>query len=922
MVLFAKSAARNPGTSAPTLAKLARTTDLAVLELVAQNPSTPPDALRHLAHSQPPSVRCAVASNPSTPADVLDTILATSGVTESETVAVAGNEATSATTLTRLSKSKTQTVTLAVAGNRATPLSVRADLFDSPALRDVLIRTPYLDGTSSVRIASAEAYHGSANVQRLLTHDPDPKVRRAIASARNAPAEVLDILVEDPVAIVSELALARRSTDATVLSRLKDTDDIAVLSHLFRNSDTPPDVRLAVARRILLATDDETANAIAQDERMPADVLEQLARRSSAHIRASIGRNPSTPVTVVHTLTSDPDDGVRGAAAASTHLSLTMLVRLAADANAAVRVAIAGNPSTPREILMRLAADKDGAVQVKVAQHHAADPAALQRIVESHSEGRADHAFALRTGGYSDPLLEVARNPRTPPQALRDLENRRKEEVRAHGGTWGTVQARQKQEELEDSWFLVQIEVARNPSTPADLLLELTRELLDEQKKEKSRTVKGRTKERERLLDAIVANPPTPASVLSLLKDGSWVASRTTWRDYREDGHSFTEEIVDLGATQAAMKNAARKVERRLSQIAWGENMSSADRLKFAKSEGTDPPILSELASDGDAHVRKSVVTNRFTPPDAFLRLASDTSVDVRLAAAKASHVDRAFADAFEILAQDDAAEVRAALITNDKVFWDILSSETRDRVAFDPEPAVRDALVRSFAATQKWEARLSEAALAQLLDHGDASIWRTLAAHRNTPKPILVRLIGMGDAETLCLIADRYKADPDLLVQLAKSSDPEVLSRVAAQASGRKVARTLARNPRVPADDLAMLAASESDSDTLLSLATNPSLPESALLDFALGSSSRRVRLAALSGRLKVLEVIAENPSAPRDVIEHLASRNEASIRERLLVNESTPPEVLVRLIDTGTAATGPSVPYALPDAWDTDAG
>ena len=115
--------ARNPGTPAESLERLATSPDHSVLAAVARNPKLSPGTLARLSESSVTAVRCGVASNPSTGGEVLD----------------------------RLSRDPERMIRLDVARNRSTPHEVRQRLqSDSDEyVRDAAIRAIRAEATDT-----------------------------------------------------------------------------------------------------------------------------------------------------------------------------------------------------------------------------------------------------------------------------------------------------------------------------------------------------------------------------------------------------------------------------------------------------------------------------------------------------------------------------------------------------------------------------------------------------------------------------------------------------------------------------------------------------------------------------------------------------------------------------------------------------
>ena len=924
MVLFARSAARNPRTDPAALARLARSGNADVVESVGQNPSTPPAALsalamsasertlvavaanpstpaaalQDLAHHRSEAVKEAVASNPATPDSALEDLIKARGASGRILVAVAGNSGASATTLLRVSTAKSAeqaAIRKALAGNKATPTVTRALLFGMEGFQEIVRRTPPAEPVETrIKLAEQPPYNQVAPVLALLAHDQDEDVRRAVAISRQAGADVLDLLARDSASRVADVARARRTPDPSELATLSLSDDGKVLAAVAMNPNTPADVKPEMARRLAPAANAETSRLLAQDEATPADVLQGLATHPSAWVRRTVASNKATPPEVMSILTSAAEAEIRAVVASDPRLPLENLVTLATDLESKVRAAVAGNPSTPPAILIRLAADSDVEVVMGVVRNEGATSDVLQQVVARHGEKRLEQDGVERIILGGDLLAEVAKNPNTPPAAL---------------------------ETLADSRNTVRAAVAGNPSTPPGVLDELARTVHEHVWHKGSPDMQRVTAEGERvrILDAIVRNPASTLGTLRFLSRGDWAARCTTKRSEREDGHTTTWTIWDPKATEAAQKDKANWVLGEISKRQWRSSADIKDRLAFASDGHTSSDILDELAQDTDETVRRAVAANPSTRQGAFLRLAGDPVHDVRLAAASASHppaasnqfhlLDAYYQDAFELLATDEDADVRAAVVENSQVFWRVVSAQTRERLVFDTAPEVQASLARSYLARDKiglFRDPLSVQAYTRLVDLGDPDVWRAIAHDFRTPPEILERLLDLGDAESTAAVVGRLDSGSESLVRLAGSAVPSVVAAVLARRdlmNTTSVTKVLAESAVTSPTELERLARYAKDEETVASAVRNPNFPEVSLVQFASGSDERFLRAAAASGKLDAAKVLAANPLAPADVLAELARYGDSQVRGALLVNAATPPEVLVRLVQAGEA-------------------
>lgn len=921
MVWFGKSAARNPQTSPSALSRLAHSSNPDVVETVARNPSTPPSILSELAASTSERTLVAVAANPSTPAqtlhgltdhrslavkqalagnsatpsDALDDLAKARGVSSQTWVAVAANSGADPKTLKWLADVRSpekMEILKALAGNRASSTWTRASLLRVDSLRELVFQTEPSEPVD-VRIGLTElSYLQEKAVLTVLAHDKDDRVRRAVAISRHVDETLLEFLAGDEVDGVSSVARARLVTDSSELARLASTDDRMVLAALALNANTPDEVKPQIARRLVPEAGEGTLRVLAQDQATPEDVLLQLAAHPSASIRGAVSANKAVTAEILRLLASDADAGIRARAGGYAQLPLESLVMLATATETAVRAAVAGNPSTPPEILRRLASDAEVTVVMGVAKNPSATSGVLQTIVDHHGEKRHELDSVARIVLGGDLLAEVAANPQTPPAAL---------------------------QVLADSRNAVRAAVAGNPSTPSSVLDELARTIHEHVWLKGSPDMKrlDAEHERDRILSAIVRNPSSSLGTLQFLSSGDWAARKTTTRSEREDGHTTTWTIWDPKATEAAQKDKSSWVLGEISKRQWGVGMDLRSRLEFASNDHTTPDILDELAQDSDDAVREAVAANPSTHRGAFLALARDSAHGVRLAAAGASHppaasdrfylLERHYQEAFELLATDDQADVRAAVVENSQVFWQVISQEARERLVFDPEPEVQGSLAKSYLARDKvglLRETLSASAYDQLIELGDVEVWRAIAYDFHAPPQVLERLVDLGDEEATAAALRRIDAESEALARLANSTIPTVVEAILLRRdlmNAPALTTVLAANVVTPPNELERLARQSKDDQTLTAAIRNPTFPEATLLQFASGSDERFLRAIQGCGKSVPIRKLAENPLAPADVLASLVSVDDPEVREALLVNKSTPADVLLRLIQHG---------------------
>lgn len=951
--------ARNISAPPSALAALAGDRVPGIVAAVAGNPSTPEASLERLASSRDEEVRVAAFGNPSTPGTVLGSILNRRGATLAEKVAAAGNPATPVGTLSHLTwhdapqeiklavarnarasaetlaglfswhdreKTRLRAIARALAENPATPTSTRAYLYEQEDLRAIVVATtpvePIAKRISQVRNSG---YVSSATFE-LLAKDRDQAVRRAVAIAPGAKEAVLEQLANDPAEGVAGVARARLAKDSGEIRRLARESDPLRLEAIARNPRTPPELMPELVLAIIDTAGEDLLRNHAKEASTSSDALRRLAKHSSASVRFAVASRSAAPLDVLQTLALDSAPNIRAAAASIQGMPLPSLVNLVADADSTVRKAVAGNASVPPELLMRLAVDDVADVVAAVAANASATGPVLTKIVNDQLARRAGRparpAYSTERDTFPlEALISAGANSNTPDEALSVL-------VSSVAGIFAQSSSPRDERRLAEE-ARVWAAVARNDKASPDVLEAVARSAHRElwMKGDPDRVPCDLEAARERILSDIVDNRGSGAGTLEFLSDGEWVSRRTTTRSERDDGRTITWTIWDDSATAAAKADMARKVRREISRRSWLREDSHADRIGFATNPDASPEILDELANDPAGAVRRAVAANRSTPAAAFARLAADTEISVRVAAANASHPDAAireherygyarepreveYRDGFESLAHDVDPVVRAAVASNADAFWVALTEPTRSQMVFDVEAPVRSAILTSIAARGHafGGIEISASAIEHLIKTGTSETWRMLAGrYGEFPLEILESLVNTGDAKTAVLVAANYHTKGELLVRLARSTDKDVVEAVAARPRfgeqrdlNDAVGNALVRNPHAPELFLRQVVYGGTKDEDMIKLAiSHPNFPEAMLIGLAKGTDQRWIMAAAASRNPRALGAVAANDQASVEALAYVATYGGQEAREALLVNKSTPPELLLRLIE-----------------------
>lgn len=897
--MFDARAAKNPQTPPGRLARLARSASPELRALVALNPSTPAEALRalstdsstevlvglarnpsctpllleELSRSKHEAVRVSVAENQATPLRALTEISASRKASASELLALAGNASASASVLSSLcrwgrslthadwqlrvavashpnasemtlrslfdrdEKSPSQAdVNAALAGNSATPLETRGQLFSMARYRRAVLDS---EPSTKASTRSTAARTATGDVAHFLAHHPDPQVRRALALSRGVSRDDLGLLEHDAAPEVAAVAHARTATDIFDLERLSTSSDPLVLEALLRNPNLSPALEAVVSAAIVGNAEGDSLFLVAGKASTPSGVLHALVRDTqrlgkwdASRIKGAVASHPAATPETLAVLGTDKDPAVRKAAAEAAGVPIERLVQLAADTEQQVREGAAKNRATPAELLRRLASDDALPVVEAVAANPQATAEVLEHLVNHELNRRASGQQRLTSAELFDAgaLVGAAAHPNTPPGSLATLAESVEAALKANRSPWTSHIEREA---------AIWKAIAANPSATPGLLHKLAGDVIRVVwTKDASDSARSLDQMREAILRRILDNPSVSMGTLEFLSNGDWVARQTATESERDDGHTFYWTVWDGRATAAAADEMASRVRTRIAERQWEELADSAEPVTFASNPDTPEAILDELSTHTDVAVRTAVAVNPGTSPEVFLRLARDVAVEVRSAAAAATHPDpptwtyarfereRGYRRGFDLLSGDEDPRVRAAVASNSAAFWGALSDSARSELFFDSDGGVRAALVNTIAGWERsyrdWG--VSTRALCHLINTGDREAWSALAAHHSAlPREVLNQLAATGDPMTMAGLAGDRRLSHNTLLQLARSSHAEVIELVCLQVRDRK--------------------SREERQELALALLSNPHTPESFLREVSTGTHFRQRR-------------------------------------------------------------------------------
>ena len=285
-----------------------------------------------------------------------------------------------------------------------------------------------------------------------------------------------------------------------------------------------------------------------------------------------------------------------------------------------MKLTVVREPNVSSEVLAALSNDASEHVRVAVARNERTPPDALRKLT--------DDKIAARI---------VAGNPSAPPDVLEKIVSGTDEG--AHYGVSGnknvppeTLRKLYRKTRPVESAILRNI--ASNPNLPEDLFYEIHRRggltymLLKNQNPPKGflEEVLKTAGEYDR---AQVARSPavSPDTLMSLGNDRSWLVRVAVAQNPRTPRSTF-ESLLSDGDVRPHVANNPSLPADMLAQLA--NDPSAMTRVNVARNENTPPETLTNLARDPDKEVRWGVVINKKTPIAALQKLAKDRSKTIK----------------------------------------------------------------------------------------------------------------------------------------------------------------------------------------------------------------------------------------------------------------------------------------------------
>jgi len=291
--------------------------------------------------------------------------------------------------------------------------------------------------------------------QNIFNYNPTYDFLDAASTSKHEPVKYLVALYDKtPAEILVRLALSKSSSNrvrvnsvmsskipADILIKLAN-DYPSIRSHVLNNPNAPAELMTAE-----FAKDDNMYDraAIAASEKTGADVLKLLARDAEVDVRVVVASNSITDIDLLKILARDEHHRVRAAVAKNPKITekFKSFEHFLNDEHEDVRIGLAKNSKIPETVLRALAADSSKEVRRWVA----ASPKTPKDL------------YAIF--GEDDSMYEgLAENSKTPETILRKIADK-------------VMSLDIEDPDNRKQFVYVLARLARNPSTPIDLLKKL-----------------------------------------------------------------------------------------------------------------------------------------------------------------------------------------------------------------------------------------------------------------------------------------------------------------------------------------------------------------------------------------------------------------------------------------------------------------
>jgi len=560
-------------------------------------------------------------------------------------------------------------------------------------------------------------------------------------------------------------AALESSTDANLLEKLAQDSSIAVRLAVAKNSSTP--------ERALDTLSRDPEEVVAQTALSNDSIsIESIESSTSVSGSLSLARSKKATSETLAKLAKEKDEDIRAAVAANENTAPETLLLLAKDKSDDVRENVADNPNCPMEAMKILVKDKNYLTRSGLAMRDDLDDE-LRKILSKDEDRWVRERIAENKFTSHEILLTLSKDPDS---LVRDLalknENLRDDAV----GSF-------------ENPIAVRLQLAENPSTPLDLLEQMSLET-------ESIYYQGKTSS---LMMAVASNPSIPETLM-----GKLMKSKNN------------EILNELAANPSLTENYLNElVEIGLKRLKAGKtDWSDRDlELGLAKNPHSPASYLTALLKHSDSWVVAAVAENPNLPPDKLAKLA-----------------------------KSENANIRKGVASNPSASWVLLQSLSKDQecmwqIAQNPATRAEELLEMASKSTTgpllladiMRNPSAPHELLKQSEKHKDAWVRLGVASNPNTPKAITKRILEgfqklKNDEDDGDLLIIRCEATPPEMIQ---GLFEKYLPLASPNRSGRLCG--IGTNPNTGPDILTQLA-DDRFSEVRIAVASNQNTPVDAL--------------------------------------------------------------------------------------------
>lgn len=595
------------------------------------------------------------------------------------------------------------------------------------------------------------------------------------------------------------------------------------------------------AVRAQLATSELRQCAVAQDSRIPGEILTWLAGIENESVRWELARNPSSPPDALKRLVDTGDPDIQWRIADDKRTPPEVLEYLAEVDNVYIQLGVATHPSVSPDVLGRL-------VELCAPRPRYSMPfEVMDRLEESGidvlDEIRQDEEREMEENLRSRPsdlasmgdvpggvyitkrevLRAVAEHPKTPPEVLErlvEIGGYDDEMARRACTPLAILERLLKKGDNNTLWSIaknseappeilaklanlgcdtVQRGLASNPSTQPEILKQLVEVGSAEVRGDVAENPSTPREVLEQLANiggdsvqcGLASNPRTPPEILKLL--ASAAMEKVQWR-LAQNPNSPTDVLLRLaeigceGLQTVIIRRGSAMPTQVLMRLA--QNGKDGVRVTLAAHPDAPPEILVLLSELGSERVQARVAWHRSTPTDVLRRLADSPSQEVRRAVAGNPGTPP---DVLEHLAESGGEPERLALAVNASTPPGLLSrlAETGTEALLclvAKHPSTPIATLKCLSETCNEHVQISVAEnrgsppelLQHLADCGGSSVRSALAKNQSTPPGLLRSLAEDSNESVQRAIARRLDSPQEVLCHLVITGCTEVKRLVA----------------------------------------------------------------------------------------------------------------------------------------------